>query len=853
MKRILPFVYGLLLLLLGSVSPPAFTQTNSPDSIRVAIEPAYDEVGRFHRFWLGEGYRKLWAAPVTLRVLDLDKEKGGLKPKELGGGFQTKSLRLKDASGKEWVLRSVQKYPERGLPANLRKTIAKKILRDQVVTVHPFGALTVPPFAKALGLSHTNPQVVYVGNDLALGEYANEFANSVLLFEERGALDTFRTIKTEKLQNELEGKKNVRVDQKMVLRARLLDMLMGDWDRHEGQWRWEQRVQEGRPVYYPVPHDRDYVFYHTTGVLPWLISKQWQTARFQGFQRQVRDIETYNFNNRFFDRYFLNTLDEEEWQEQIAFVQKTVSDELIRSAVKRMPDTIFALSGNQIVQTLMERRNNLKADAMRYYRFHSKIVDIPASDKDEKLLVQYKEGGKIDVVISSKGEKLFHRRFDPEITEEIRIYGLGGKDVFYVEGENASPITVRFIGGEGVDSSVITGKNANRNTIHIYDQKSEANKYAAVGKLHLSSDKDVNSFDRRNFKYNLSAPVINLFYNVDQRTFASLGWMFQNHSFRKEPFASRHQVMGGYSAVRGSFAFQYSGYWRQVFGKFGLSVNLLSIGPNNQSNFFGTGNETRFNERNGNSLSYHRNFYDFVNADMHLTKPVNANAFWHIGPAAQFYTDTEEKNKNRFLKIYQQQNPDEAVFESKWHTGVSGGVTVDTRQNRMLPASGIFFTMNARAMKQVNGEKRSFGAVVSEVSFFTKLDKDSGVVLVNRLNVGVTLGSPYFYQMMQLGGPRSLRGYNLNRFTGRSMLLHSAELRVKLFDFTSWLFPGTVGMIALNDVGRVWMPEESSTTWHHGYGGGLYVVPADVLMLRAVVARSVEGTQLYVNFVFGLQ
>src|SRR5215203_1428376 len=112
------------------------------DSISVSLEPRYDSVGKGHRFWFGEGYRKLWAVPVQLKVFDFDKTKGGITIQRTGGGLQTKSLRYKDAAGKEWVLRSVQKYPERGLPVKLRKTILKNILHDQVITSHPYGAIT---------------------------------------------------------------------------------------------------------------------------------------------------------------------------------------------------------------------------------------------------------------------------------------------------------------------------------------------------------------------------------------------------------------------------------------------------------------------------------------------------------------------------------------------------------------------------------------------------------------------------------------------------------------------------------------------------------------------------------------
>ena len=70
---------------------------NQPDSITVSIAPEYDKVGKFHRFIFGEGYRKLWAAPVKLKVFYLSKEKGGMTVLKMGGGLQTKSLRLKTA------------------------------------------------------------------------------------------------------------------------------------------------------------------------------------------------------------------------------------------------------------------------------------------------------------------------------------------------------------------------------------------------------------------------------------------------------------------------------------------------------------------------------------------------------------------------------------------------------------------------------------------------------------------------------------------------------------------------------------------------------------------------------------
>lgn len=574
--RVISFCKLLLIFLHCLVSKNSFSQLtrDTNKTITVAIAPGYDSVGSFHRFWLGNGYRKIWAAPFSTKVFRLNEEKGGLTPQEMGGGFQTKSLRLKDAGGRQWVLRSVQKYPERRLPQNLRNTIAQRILQDQVVTVHPFGALTVPPLAKALGLTHTNPQMVYISDDPALGKFRQEFANGVFLFEERGAIDTFRTISTANLQKELEEEGSVRVVQTMVLRARLLDFLLGDWDRHEGQWRWEAKGQKGETVYYPVPHDRDYVYYNTSGILPWLVARQWQMSRFQGFRNEIRNVDIYNFNNRYFDRYFLQSLDADAWKEQVGFVQNKITDDVIRQAIRRMPDTIYSLTGEHLIRTLLSRRNNLMNTALAYYHSLSEIVDVPATDKDEYFEMVHKPGGKIAVAVSKmagsqRTEKiLFNRELDPAVTKEIRLYGLGGNDRFFITGKESSPIKIRLIGGNGRDEFDVSSENPNKRNIYVYDRSDQENHYTSNALLRASTDSTVNLFDRRNFKYNRSIPMLYLFYNVDQRTFTSLGWVFQKHGFRKEPYASRHELVAGYAAVRGSFAFAYQADWRQVFGKF---------------------------------------------------------------------------------------------------------------------------------------------------------------------------------------------------------------------------------------------------------------------------------------------
>src|SRR5205085_2264489 len=83
-------------------------------------------------FLVGKNYRKEWIEPITVRVLDLGSEEGGLTPKKEGGGKETRSLQVQDGAGHNWALRSIKKYPTNALAPELRNTLAEKIVTDDI-------------------------------------------------------------------------------------------------------------------------------------------------------------------------------------------------------------------------------------------------------------------------------------------------------------------------------------------------------------------------------------------------------------------------------------------------------------------------------------------------------------------------------------------------------------------------------------------------------------------------------------------------------------------------------------------------------------------------------------------------
>lgn len=461
------------------VDPPSIAVA---DSLTVIPGPEY-KAGWLHEALFGKHYRDIWTSPAKVKVLDLETFAGGLTPIKQGGGFQTKSLRFQGKDGRQYAFRSTNKDPKAVLPLELRETFAADIVQDQISSSNPSAALVVDVFADALGVLHPKPLIVIMPDDSRLGEFRSTFSGVLGIIEEYpadgpdgtpGFAGSDKIVSTIKLYEALEKDNDNQVNAEALLTARLLDVFVGDWDRHIDQWRWARFKENGRNVWYPIPRDRDQAFALFDGLFPLIGARA--ITQFHHFYEKFGDMNSLTFSGRFVDRRLLVSLDKKRWDTVVQNLIGKLTDEVTEQAVQQLPPEHYALRGKWLTSTLKSRRNTLKHAADEYYELLSDYVDVHFSDKAELVDVNRLDDGSTEIVAydlkqsGERGDELFRRTFLTSETAEVRLYLHGGDDKCTITGNGGTSIVVRVIGGGGDDE--LTDKTQGRG-IYFYDDKGE--------------------------------------------------------------------------------------------------------------------------------------------------------------------------------------------------------------------------------------------------------------------------------------------------------------------------------------------------------------------------------------------
>jgi hypothetical protein len=820
------------------------------DSVLVKANEGYSQVSSIHRKLFGENYRQEWSTATKLPVIKISEIHGGLVPMQRGGGHQSLSLRLKDKSGKEWVLRSVNKYPEILLPPALRETFAKDIVTDAMSAQHPYAALIVPPLAEAAGVPYAKPIIGLVAPDRNLGIYGKDFVNTVCLLEEREPLG--KSDNSEKMYKALVDDNDNSFDTTIFFKARLLDLFIGDWDRHEDQWRWAYEKKGKDKKYIAVPRDRDQVLHMVDGMVPNFAARPWVVPMLHDFDGSIKKVNAFFTESNGLNKKFLNQLSHEQWMQLTNEFTAAMTDSLIEKALTLLPKESYNMRHEQLFEQLKERRQHLPAAMEKYYAFLNKIVDIQTTDKNE--LVQITDAPNNGLLITihkinKEGkikDELFRRIFYPNITKEIRLFLEDGHDSVVVN--NHANIKLRIVGAK--DNKVYNVIESKK-TIQLYGREKKVSLLGNGSKLrtHLSNDSANTAYMPTN-PYNKIVPMLNLGYNIDDGLMLGAAVKFINQGFRKKPYSSMQQFSFTRSFSTDAFKFKFSSEWLNAVGKADFSIKAKALAPDNTQNFFGLGNNTVYDKTN--SIKFYRTRFAIYELAPELRWHSNKTSSYSVSPFLQLYQFDGDDNQGRLINspslIHSYDSS--TIEKDKSYAGISFHFMEDARNNTLLPSSGGYFSIKVQAFKGLNSYAKDFIQFTPELALFRKLDRRANIVLANRLGAGTILGKAAFYQQLFLGGHENLLGFRQYRFAGRSMLYNNLELRVKLKNIGSYILPGQLGMVAFYDAGKVWAKGFDSNSIHQSVGGGIYFVPAQMAVLQVLAGYSKEGWYPYFTIGF---
>lgn len=798
----------------------AATDSVAVQSLTTAVAPRY-RAGAIRRLFLGAGYRDLWATPVRVQLLDLARFASGLSATRAGD--QTRSLRFRGADGHEYVLRSADKVAAFTVAPELHGTLVEDFIQDQVSASHPFGAAVADRLEEAAGLPPLNPRLVMLPDDSMLGTFRRQFAGMIGYIQERPEEGTDRTpgfagftrvIGTDALLRRRRERPKERVDVPRFLSARLVDLLLGDWDRHRDQWRWGR--QHADSTWQPIPRDHDWAFgryegivlsYLRHGPLPHLV-------RFDSGRLPVPGLTWFG---RDLDRELLPRLEWATWDSVVTGLTSRLTDSVIASAVDALPAGVSAAHRSWLAALLRDRREHLPEAARRFYLGLAREADFHTTDASERIIVEGYPDGAVRIQVAAEGAGAgLDRRFDPSETREVRLYAHRGADTVVTRGAKGR-IRVRVIGGRGDDVVLREGGPA----VEFHQGGEDWRPLPAGGDQPPPRDWG----SRTTTLPHLSA-------STESGVIAGLTLTHTDYGFRKFPFASRTLVQAVYGTVTARPGLYLASEVRTTRPSLRFALDAE-----------GTGAEIlRFYLPGNRSVEARdRRFHEVRNWQLAVFPAVeivpDARLLFGFGPMLRFVeSDLDAGRLIGTAGPYGSEGFGEfgARAYGRW----------DTRDVPTNPGRGLLLEATGRLVPGGWDAEEGFGGGSADAAAFITPFGSWSPTLALRAGGRRVWGRYPWFEAARIGGEGTLRGYSEGRFRGDAAVFGSVELRVPLAR-AKLLVPGRLGALGFADVGRVFLDGESSSDWHESLGGGLWFSPlGPANVVSATVARSPERTVL---------
>gem|GEM_PF-815719 len=813
----------------------------------------------FVTLFLGDYYAESYALKMPYPVLDLRTELGGLTPEKIGGGAQTNSIRVKDGSGNDYSIRAVTKDTTRLLPYPMNQiSFVGRLLDHGFTATHPEAALALPWLAKAVDVRHPTPRMMYLPDQEALGQYRGFITNEVVMLEQRpkqpdegtmpenlvGPDDKENKTKfkdhDEFAEKRLDHPEKHRLDTDAMVRARLLDMFVGDWDRHRGQWDFAVATNaDGNKLYTPIPLDRDQAFARYDGLSLVIARLLVPPARsLQPFNGSYGRIGWLNYNARDFDALHLSSVPYERFMAQAQVVQKALTDEVIEAAFKDWHKEAFEVEGDHLVASLKLRRDKLLEAAEDFYKLLARNVDVVGSRHPDRFDVYFADSGTVRVTVGTeKNETYYDRTFLPDETKELHLYALEGDDALLVHGRPHSKIDIKFVGGTGQDSLSAANRKEHlkASAIEWYDS---VNGGTVDPSLEVDDERsarsELNQYEEReNHEPDYGMFMPGLLINPDDGVYLGGKFTYITQGWKRVPFAARHDLTAYFATATLGANFAYHGLFPQSFDLLDQDVDLIATTPTYTRNFYGYTNQ--WTDDSLNPPDYYRVRQARYEGRYGLSYGFGSDRS-RVGAQLVVQAIDTLNTAGRFAGMSPDVSDDDFGF--RFFGGARVFAETNTFDSLTLPRRGVALHASINARYDLQKGKQFSTTYKVAAATAIPLDRNQRFVILTRASVEGIVGDHPFYFAPTVGDSQ-LRGYRRDQLAGDVAFAHTTDLRIDVVRLYSGL-PGTIGINLSADHGRVFGAGVSDQ-YHLNFGGGVWWSIVDLIGISLNYHRGLDG------------
>lgn len=813
--------------------------------------------GDVYQFLWGKHYKNYYKQEIALRTVGLDTLYGGLKPIGLDNEGTTSSLLLKDKNGKEFVMTPLEKDASSFFKSLANKNnsiknqnnnaLSEDFLRDYFTTIHPFTPLVIPILSKSIGVSSAQPKLFYIPNQNTLGNYNDAFGGNLYLISEKvnssqKNLSNFgkplSIIDTDEMLHQIRTDKNHVVDKENYIRARLFDMLIGDWDRQEKNWRWGVHQEKGKTIYRPIPLNRDQAFAKYDGAFLWLLKSIPAMGQMHSYTYNHRKTKSFNEQAYALDLALLADIDQKAWEKQAKYIQEHLSNDAINKAFLQLPYELQDETTTKLKLNLRNRLKKLNQTAQQYQKLLDKKTLVVGTMQNDVFVINRLSNGRTSVVVYN-GKKLpenivYEKTFTKKQTKEIWLFGLEGKDEFSMEGKEFNNIKIRLIGGLNQDSYVI--ENGKKVKIHDFKSNNSLNVDKKTTVL-LSNDYETNTYNYKkpNFDEFTGVPLVG--FNPDDGIRLGVRLDFTKKGYLGNPFSQKHTADLNYYFATGGYELGYSGIVKKAFSHFDMVIDAQATSSNFVQNFFGFGNTTT-NDADDFDFNRVRIASYKVSPGLVWQKTKSSSFVGRLNFEAYKVEDTPD----RFISTG---IVDSRVFDYQNFAGVGLEYQFKNYDNPFIPSLGMGFHVLGKWNTNLGDFSKQIPSAEAALNFVYRLTPDAQWILETTIKGKSLFSSDYeFYQAANLGGDTNLRGFRDNRFSGKTAAFQGTDLRYAIGQIKNPFAPVNYGAFVGFDYGRVWFPSESTSKWHQSTGFGLWLNSSNVISSTLSYFHSSDGGRI---------